>query len=380
MKTAIFNFSGNQWLMHPDSDSYDFQKAQLVLCFASKQILSTNNIYQEVRDKFPSSQISFCSTAGEIFHDSVQDNSMIVSALYFDKTTIQTAMVDIRDFGNSYDAAAALIKKLPLKDITYILVLSDGSMVNGSDLVKGLNETAGNKILITGGLAGDGANFASTLVGLNGEPSEGNIIAIGFYGDSIAVTHGSQGGWDTFGPERTVTKSAGNVLFEIDHKNALGTYVKYLGPDAEQLPGSALLFPLSVIIPGSNQPVTRTILSIDRENNSMTFAGDIPEGSKVRFMKANFDKLSAAASSAAQQTISRNKAKPSYSLLISCVGRKLILGPRIDEEVEAVKETLGNQTPIAGFYSYGEISPFNEGGDCQLHNQTMTITSFYELQ
>jgi hypothetical protein len=379
MKTALLKLSGDEWSAHPQSDNYAHEKAQLVLCFASKEILSAKDIYQKIKNKFPSSQISLCSTAGEIFYDSVEDNSLVVSALFFDKTSIQTAMVNIHDFHNSYDAATALIKKLSQKDLSYILVLSDGSLVNGSDLVKGLNDAADNKILITGGLAGDGAKFASTLVGLNNQAAEGNIIAIGFYGDQMIVTHGSQGGWDTFGPERIVTKSAGNILFEIDHKNALGTYEKYLGPDADQLPGSALLFPLSVIIPGSSQPVTRTILSIDRDKNSMTFAGDIPEGSKVRFMKANFDKLSAAASNAAQNTLAKDNTKPSFSLLVSCVGRKLILGPRIDEEVEAVKETLGNQTVISGFYSYGEISPFNEGGDCQLHNQTMTITSFYEL-
>jgi hypothetical protein len=379
MKTAIFKLSGEEWSVHPQSESYDFEKAQLVLCFASKEILASNGVYEKIKKKFPSSQISLCSTAGEIFYDSVEDNSLIASALFFDKTNIQTAVVNINDFNNSYNAATALIKKLPPEDLSYILVLSDGSLVNGSDLVKGLNDAAENKTLITGGLAGDGPNFASTLVGLNSQPSQGTIVAIGFYGNKIIVTHGSQGGWDTFGPERIVTRSSENILFEIDHKNALDTYEKYLGPDADQLPGSALLFPLSVIIPGSNQPVTRTILSIDREKNSMTFAGDIPEGSKVRFMKANFDKLSAAASNAAQNTLTKDKTKPSFSLLVSCVGRKLILGPRIDEEVEAVKETLGNQTVISGFYSYGEISPFNEGGDCQLHNQTMTITSFYEL-
>jgi hypothetical protein len=168
-------------------------------------------------------------------------------------------------------------------------------------------------------------------------------------------------------------------LFEINHKSALALYKKYLGADAENLPGSALLFPLSVTIPGNKNPIVRTILGIDEEKQSMTFAGDVPQGSKVRLMKANFDRLTAAAAIAANQTTIHQKNKPSFSLLMSCVGRKIILGPRIEEEVEAVAETLGSQTLLGGFYTYGEISPFNEGGNCQLHNQTMTITSFYEL-
>lgn len=378
MKTTLFQLEGDQ-LVAPAANANDKANApELVICFAAKEKLAKPGVYTTINTKFPGAQIAMCSTAGEIYHESVQDDSLIAVGLHFDSTIIKTASVNIVDYANSYDAAWALVKKMPAENLSHLLIFSDGSMVNGSELVKGLNDAAENKVLITGGLAGDGANFVSTLVGLNEQPMPGNIVAIGFYGEKISVTHGSQGGWDTFGPEREVTKSAGNKLFEIDHKNALELYMRYLGPEAEQLPGSALLFPLSVTIPGSPLPVVRTILSIDKENNSMTFAGDIPEGSKVRFMKANFDKLTAAASKAAQQTLLGKKVKPDFSLLVSCVGRKLILGGRIEEEVEAVIDSLGDSTSVAGFYSYGEISPFNEGGDCRLHNQTMTITSFYE--
>jgi hypothetical protein len=214
---------------------------------------------------------------------------------------------------------------------------------------------------------------------LNEEPSEGNIVMIGLYGTNLRVTHGSQGGCEMFGLEKTVTSSDGNVLLEIDHNNALDLYKKYLGPEARQLPESALLFPLAVTLPGSCKPVVRTILSIDEDRKTMIFAGDVPEGSKVRFMKANLDKVIMAAGTAAGQTLESDGTKPGFSLLISCVGRKLILGPRIEEEIEAVAEALGDQTVLAGFYSYGEIAPFDGEDTCQLHNQTMTITSFYEL-
>jgi len=187
------------------------------------------------------------------------------------------------------------------------------------------------------------------------------------------------GGWDTFGPERIVTRSEGNKLFEIDHKNALELYKLYLGDEARNLPSSALLFPLSVVIPENSKPVVRTILSISDDENSMTFAGDIPQGSKVRFMKANFDKLTVAAYDAASQTMQNKSEKPDLAILISCVGRKLILGQRIDEEVESVKELYGEGTLLTGFYSYGEISPLKDESVCNFHNQTMTITSFHEL-
>ena len=380
MQSALFLYSNKVWQENNPSELVTIDDdAQLVFCFAAKKILAEPDIYAVVQNKFKNAQIVMCSSAGEIYQNEVKDDSMVAVSIHFDKTKFETASVNIADFTSSYDAAKALVKLLPQQELSCIFVISDGSVVNGSELVKGLNDAVDNKVLITGGLAGDGSNFTSTLVGLNQQPSNGMVIAIGFYGSNIVITHGSQGGWDMFGPERLVTKSKDNILSEIDDKHALDLYKRYLGPDAANRPASALLFPLSVIIPGSTQPVVRTILSIDEEQSSMTFAGDIPMGSKVRFMKANFDKLTAAAASAAQQTITNESRQPDLALLVSCVGRKLILGTRIDEEVEAISELLGEKTVKAGFYSYGEISPFNEGGACQLHNQTMTITSFYEL-
>lgn len=377
MKVAIQQNTGSGWNHHPVSRTVDESKVQLVLCFSSKQILQDNQLFLSIKKKFPAASIACCSTAGEIIHETVSDNTAVLAAMEFEDTRIETAAVTISDFASSYEAAVALIQQLPKEELCYVLILSDGSLVNGSELVKGFHSAA-KGLLITGGLAGDAAEFRSTLTGLNGTAEPGKIIAIGFYGEKLVVTHGSQGGWDMFGLEKEITRSSGNVLFEIENENALDTYKKYLGSDAENLPGSALFFPIAVTIPGAATPVVRTILSIDEDKRTMTFAGDVPEGSQLRFMRANFDTLTLAAATAAQFSL-KNSPTPDFSLLISCVGRKLVLGPRIDEEVEAVCHTLGEDVPVAGFYSYGEISPFNDGGGCQLHNQTMTITSFYEL-
>ncbi len=378
MKTALYQFIKNAWTEHPKNQSIEEHKATLVLCFGSKAMLEIDTIYSTIKSKFPSSQIALCSTSGEIYQDCVLNDSLVAVALQFEKTTIEAATVNIKDFNNSNSAGISLFKKLPKENLSYVMVFSDGSLVNGSELVKGMSTQVDKNILVTGGLAGDGANFKSTLLGLNEQPRGGEIIAIGFYGKNLTVTNGSQGGWDIFGLEKRITNSSGNVLFELEGQNALDLYKKYLGSESENLPGSALLYPLSVIIPGATKPIVRTILSINEEDKSMTFAGDVPVGSEVRFMKANFNKITDAASEAANQTISTRNDKPGFSLLISCVGRKLILGSQIDQEVKAVSGTFNDETILAGFYSYGEISPFNEGGSCQLHNQTMTITSFYE--
>jgi hypothetical protein len=378
MKSAVYLLSGNRWIGHLSNNLSDDTKAQLVLCFGPKKDFIEFDIFSTLQQKFSSAQLVMCSTAGEIYQDTVTEDSIIAIAFQFEKTGLFSTSVNIADFSSSYDAAIQLADNLPKKDLSYVLVFSDGSLVNGSKLVNGLNAALGKKILVTGGLAGDGTNFKSTLLGLNGTPAEGKIVAIGFYGKNIIIKHGSQGGSDSFGLEKKITKSSDNVLYELEDQNALELYKKYLGAEAKNLPGAALLYPLSLIVPGTTQPVVRTILTIDEISKSMTFSGDVPEGSKVRFMKSEEDKLIKSASIAAQQTLMNIRHKPDFALLISCVGRKLLLKSRIKEEVEAVKNVYGSDIMMAGFYSYGEISPADDSNECHLHNQTMTITSFFE--
>jgi len=355
-------------------------QADLVLGFGFKPLLEATDIYASIRDQFPKAVIALCSSSGEIHHTDVYEDSLTLLTISFAKTRLRHQGVDIKDYPDSFAAGAAVVRDMMADDLQHILILSDGSLVNGSELVKGIHSTIPERISITGGLAGDGADFNYTLVGLNEPPKQGRILAIGFYGNSLRVAHGSFGGWEPFGMERTVTKSSANELFEINGKNALDMYKEYLGKYASELPGSALLFPISIGLEDRDGYLVRTILSIDDEKSSMVFAGDLPVGSKVRFMKANTDRLVDAASVAAKTSLTGfDKIEPELALLISCVGRKLVLGRRVDEEVEAVAEVFGKDTVIGGYYSYGEISPLQEGGACELHNQTMTITCMQEV-
>lgn len=392
MKAAIFSYQNGDCRAHPGNDLIDPLKINLVMAMGDKAMIGPAAFYSKLRGEYPQAEIVLCSTAGEIFDDGVQEGSVSVTAVEFEKTRVRSARVNIGDFdGSSYEAGKALVGELMAFDeLSYILVLSDGGSVNGSELVKGINSEVQDKVLATGGLAGDGTAFKSTLVGLNAQPGNGQIAAIGLYGGALQISHGSMGGWESFGPERIITRSKGNELFMIDDAYALDLYKKYLGPYADELPGSALLFPLLVRVSNEEEPVVRTILSIDEAAKSMRFAGDVPEGASVRFMKANFDRLVDAASAAAHQTIKGGQGitagvsgsdpgkMPSLSLLISCVGRKIILGNRVSEEVEAVKDVFGPKTLVTGFYSYGEIAPHSSRVQCQLHNQTMTITNFSE--
>lgn len=246
-------------------------------------------------------------------------------------------------------------------------------------MLKGVLATLPNSLAVTGGLAGDGNRFQMTLVGVDAPPKQGEIVLVGFYGPALAFGCGSVGGWDSFGIERKITRSSANVLYELDGKSALELYKQYLGDQAQFLPGSALLFPLAIRPNLRSESMVRTILSINEQDQSMVFAGDIPEGWYAQLMKANFDRLIDGAEQAAQlsyQTLIDEP--PDLAILVSCVGRRLVLDQRTEEELEVVQQIMGTTTTLMGFYAYGEIAPMRPLNGGELHNQTMTITTLKE--
>jgi len=353
---------------------------QLVLVFGSSSNISNKNHLRTIKKAYPDSQILGCSTAGEIFSDKVLDDSMSITAVHFDYTDVKGSKIKINNAGESYKAGKSLSKSLNKKDLVHIFVVSEGININGSELVRGLTDSLPEHITVTGGLSGDGENFKKTCILWNNVVEENSIAAIGLYSTRLRVGYASMGGWDPFGPERLITRSDGNVLYELDGRSALQLYKKYLGEHAKGLPATGLLFPLSVRETEDEKGVVRSILSVDETNQSMTFAGDVPEGSYARFMKANFNRLIDGASVAAKTSYEAiGSYPPDLAILISCVGRKMVLKQRTEEEVEAVREVLGNKSFLTGFYSYGEISPFIPDAKCELHNQTMTITTFSEI-
>ncbi len=371
------HWSNSEW-KETLSSSKDVD-ANLVLVFGGRHQLSDGRRFEEIKEQYPNANILVGSTSGEILDTEVHDDTLVLTAIQFEKTTIEVAKLTQSEIDDSFSGGEVLAKRLLKEGLRHIFVLSDGLKVNGSELVKGFESALPSTVSVTGGLAGDAARFEQTLVGLNGVPEEGSIAAIGFYGNDLKIGHGSQGGWDPFGPERKVTKSKNNVLYEIDGQSALELYKMYLGDKADGLPGTGLLFPLSIREEEGGASVVRTLLAIDEEAQSMTFAGDIAEGATAQLMKANFDKLIDASVDAAESSSELlDGSNAELAILVSCVGRKLVLGQRIEEEVEEVREVLGNGPAITGFYSYGEVSPIVKSMNCELHNQTMTITTFSE--
>ena len=361
---------------HIDGESV--RNAGLVLFFGGRALLEDPAAFQQMRQRHPAAIIMGCSTAGEICGTRVSDDTIVATAIEFEHTQLQLVTTTVGDDADSRAAGRRLAGSLDSPGLVHVFVLSDGLHVNGSELVNGLRDRLPQGVVSTGGLSADGARFGRTLVSANAPAVEKQIAALGFYGDRLRVGFGSLGGWDTFGPERLITRSCGNVLYELDGESALTLYKKYLGKHATGLPATGLLFPLALRTAEHQQPVVRTILGVNEAEQSLTFAGDMPEGAHARLMKANFERLIDGAVDAARISQRLADGPPQLAILISCFGRKLVLKQRIEEEVEGVRDVLGVHTALSGFYSYGEISPHTPNADCELHNQTMTITTLSE--
>ena len=347
----------------------------LLLVFGGREALEAGDALAALARHVPRELIFGCSTAGEIEGALVHDGAVVATALWFDRSTVVSSCAALSEAKDNTALGQLLAQRLPSTNLVHALVLSDGTQVNGSELVRGLIAGLPSDVTLSGGLSGDGVDMKRTVVVHAGVVMSGCVSLIGFAG-GVRVATGSRGGWDAFGPSRAVTKARGNVLEELDGEPALALYKRYLGPHAAALPASALLFPLLVNPKDGSAPVVRTVLGIDEAAGTMTFAGDVPMGSSAQLMRANFERIIEAGVGAAGVT--RATREPEFALLISCVGRKLILKQRTEEELEAVRSVIGTGTTTTGFYSYGELAPGIAGTPCQLHNQTMTVTTFWE--
>lgn len=361
------------------SHAFDSANVQLVFAFGEREILERVDYYSILRLQYPRADIVICSSSGQICNDTIDDTHLVATAIEFEKTAFKIATYNLLHEQSLAQLSSQLKRDIIRNDLNSLMVLSEGTYVNGTELIDELTKAIGLQVPIFGGIAGDALNFRKTILGLNESPKEGEIILVAFYGQHIKFGFGCEGGWTDFGPEREVTLSHKNVLYKIGDEYALDLYKEYLGKYADDLPGSALYFPLSMKENENASPVVRTILSIDEKDKSMTFAGNIPQGATVKLMKGNFDKLIDASYKASKASICDGYSNPELVMAVSCVGRKVVLKDRTEEEIEIAKEIFGKDTVLFGFYSYGEISPVVKHKACELHNQTISLTTIHEL-
>lgn len=377
MKTKQFFWRpGDGWQEAPESKS--LAKVSLVIIFGATEVIVQGECVEQLKNAFPEATMIGCTTGGEIFGTSIHDGSLVATAISFDSASVLGKWISVHGFGDSREAAAELIEQFPQKGLRHIFILADGVLTNPSELVRGINDRLPPSVSVTGGMAGDGLDFSSSYILLNGEIQQATIAAVGFYGDGLTVGYGSCGGWIPFGPQRMITASEGNTMYELDGQSVLDLYKAYLGKDAEKLPAAGLLFPLSVTMEDDESAVVRTVRALDEEKGSLNFVGDVPTGCYAQFMRAVPDDLIDGAAEAAKIARRGGEVSPELCILISCIGRKAVLKQLSEEETEAVGEVFPHAHSMIGFYSYGEIAPLGEGSKITLHNQTMTLMTLAE--
>lgn len=352
----------------------------VLLVFGAVSFFRQAGLHAALRQRFDQALLLGCSTAGEISGQGVSDGDCVVTGIRFEHTALRLVTTRADTMADSFGAGERLGRDLAADNLRGVLIYGPGVALNGSALVDGLCCAVGREVPVTGGLAADGGAFTQTWVLGNEGVSDRSVVALGLYGEALRLGHGSFGGWVPFGPSRRVTRAEGNVLHELDGEPALTIYKRYLGDHAKDLPASGLLFPFSMqdeALEGTG--LIRTILSVDEATGSLTLAGEVAQGSYLKLMQASTDRLIDGAENAAEAARAMQPGEQaSLAILVSCVGRKLVMGSQVDEEVDAVAGVLGTQALITGFYSNGEISPLVASGVCQLHNQTMTITTLHE--
>ncbi|MCB4799220.1 FIST signal transduction protein [Neotamlana laminarinivorans] len=350
--------------------------ASLFLCFVSTSFKYKENVLKYLKNKFPQSVLVGCSSGGEISEIAVSDKSLSLTAISFQNATFKKVAINVNDVNSSEKAGYTIGRQLNSEKLKHVIVFGDSENVNGSDLVTGLKSNLQN-VSVSGGLASNALGLSDTFVLNNYNIVNKTVVAVGFYGDNLIIGNASRGGWGSFGIERLVTKAEKNILYEIDGVPALTFYKKFLGDKLYRgFKSPDLTFSLSMRTSDNLSRVVRSIKGVNEADQSLILGGNIYENALLRLMKFNADRLINGAEASAKAA--NKHSETGLAILISCIGRKNFLKQLVEEEVEVVRETLGERVSLTGFYALGEIGPYDDLSPCELHNQTMTITTLSE--
>jgi len=376
MKIDTLFFNAGRWDFREDSIA-EKSDADLVMVFGDSEAFKEGEHYSYLRSVYKSAVIVGASALANILDAEVHPYAVVATAVKFENASVRLSVIDFDKQSDLFQVGRELVRGLPGEGLKNIFILSDGIDINGSSLARGAGEVC-DSVLITGGLAGDDNRFEESWVMADDAPKRRRAAAVGFYGEHLTVSSGSSSGWEEFGMEYVVTRSEGNVVYEIDNQPALQLYKRYLGEYTETLPKKARRFPLSITEEGVEQERVRSVSSIDEESQSLIFIGDVPQGSRARLMRSNMEGLVASSKTAAEKIALVNR-QDALGLVVSCACRTMVLKQHTDKELKAAKEHLGSNVRLAGFYAYGEFAPSDDGSEaCAFHNQSMMLTVIYE--
>lgn len=391
MKTFSFKYDRNQGWKIPQAQRELDGTSNLLMVFGPSHFLNQPQAFADLKQQFPLSTMVGSSTCGGIFGEDIVDDTLVATLIKLEKGQIKTHCHKLDHPSQSYDIGLKLGEDLIADNLAVIFLFADGLHCNASELARGINQHINNpEIPVIGTLAGDDTRFKQTWVLSANLACEKSICAVAIYSDTLICNNAIGGGWDIFGLERVITRSKSNVVYELDDRPALDLYKEYLGEKATDLPASGLFFPLQVQLDkNSDEKYVRTVLSINEKDKSITFAGNMPEGCVAQLMKANKERLIDSAYEAAEEILQNyyeSKIKDpetminnSLTFIVNGIGRRLVLGERADEELLAIRHTLGRKNKMIGLYTYGELASSKKKNKlCSLYNQSLLLFNLSE--
>lgn len=345
-----------------------------LFCSAQKDV---KNLLKGVHDVVNTDNLLGCTTDGEISSEGLSSGSAVLVGIVTDRIDFHLSAVENLS-RNCESAGRKLALGLP-KSTRYLQLFSDGITGNGCAILRGISSVFGEDLPVSGGTAGDDGRFVQTWQFAGSRMLTDAAVAVGFSGD-FQLGIGLKSGWTSIGLTKTVTASSGNKLFELNGEPALKVYERFLGKYAHKLPSIGVEYPLGLIRLGEHMGETdysllRATMSVNREEGSITFAGEIPEGAEVSLTCGDIASVLHASEEAARLALSDlGDARVAMIFCYSCMARKIVLGSRTGEEIALIRQAIGLHLPIAGFYTYGEYSPMRCHSASFLHNETATVS------
>ncbi|MCB9764429.1 MAG: FIST C-terminal domain-containing protein [Alphaproteobacteria bacterium] len=327
-------------------------------------------LLEELRRAYPDAGLIGCTTDGELSGSlGFQEDSVVVMGFAAKGLTFRAGI----GRGVSADPDAAAAEALAQAGVgmadppRLCITLPDGLTSRGVDITEGLQAALGEGVTLFGGTAGDSFRFEKTLQFFGDEVLEDSLPVLLVYGD-LRLACGVASGWRPVGEGGVVTRVEGGVVYEIDGAPTREFYRAVLG---DHIPPSGE-YPLAVPTGGEGKFYLRFPTGWDPKNGSVTYAADVPAGSRVHVTKADRDEiLQGAAESLRLALEDYGAGTPDAAFFVSCCARKQVLGTRACEEHREILSVLPEGLPFAGFYSYGEISPIHAGEAARFHNETL---------
>ncbi|SFT89032.1 Uncharacterized conserved protein, contains FIST_N domain [Lishizhenia tianjinensis] len=349
------------------------QKHQLVFVFGYREQFEKEFDFDLVRAKFPNAQIITTSTAGHI-HENQFDENIVISAHHFEKSQIKAFAKNAKVEGK--EVSKRLISEIPKENLKGLLIIADNTFGNSTDLINDLNEEYKGEINIFGGLAGNLDLKVPSISGLNEAPHENNVIAVGFYGESLTIKTNKVITAKGFGLDYMVSDYDRNVLIGLNGKPAYEVMYKLLGAESEKhFEEKIMLYPFLVKTKNRTKFV-RSPIGVDHNTKTLIYGGDFRLGDKVQLTRSD---IIEGLEETEEEASFLGKHKPQMVFLTSCYGRRIFLNELIHDEVTSLHRGFGENIKLTGFYSYAEfLTEANNNNACEIHNNSIALVAFTE--